>query len=160
MKNYFGGLKLAVPFLAGGLEANDVCFLAAAPDTQKNILDHLGAVHTRLGEFIDGGRLHLSEGMPSGRAMCEHLENVLVEATRSGRHSIRLFGDMTWALHQGMGIDELMDFEIRYDQSLARRFPVVTLCQYDARKFPGTAILNVLKYHQDTFRYPLARFLN
>ncbi|MEE8123595.1 MAG: MEDS domain-containing protein, partial [Alphaproteobacteria bacterium] len=63
-------------------------------------------------------------------------------------------------LHQGMGIDELMEFEMRYDQSLARRFPVVSLCQYDARKFPGTVILNVLKYHQDTFRYPLARFLN
>lgn len=156
-----GRVKLAVPFLAGGLEANDVCCLVAAPDAKKDILDHLSAVCTRLGEYIDGGRLHLSEGMPSARAMYESMEESFVEATQSGQRSCaRVLGDMAWALHQGMGVDELMDFETRYGQSLARRFPMVTLCQYDARKFPGTAILNALKCHQDTFRYPLARFLN
>ena len=155
-----GRVKLAVPFLAGGLEANDVCCLVAAPDTQKEILQHLSAACTRLGEYIDGGRLHVSDGLPSGRAMSERMEEAFVEATRSGQCFVRILGDMTWALHQGMGIDELMEFEMRYDQSLARRFPVVSLCQYDARKFSGTVILNVLKYHQDTFRYPLARFLN
>ncbi|MEE8622546.1 MAG: MEDS domain-containing protein, partial [Alphaproteobacteria bacterium] len=155
-----GRVKLAVPFLAGGLEANDVCCLVAAPDAQKDILDHLGAVHTRLGEFVDGGRLHVSEGLPSGRAMSEQMEEAFVEATRSGQCFVRILGDMTWALHQGMDVDELMEFEMRYDQSLARRFAVVTLCQYDARKFPGTALLSALKCHQDTFRYPLARFLN
>lgn len=155
-----GRVKLAVPFLAGGLEANDVCCLVAAPDTQKAILQHLSAACTRLGEYIDGGRLHVSEGLPSGRAMSERMEEAFFEATRSDRHSFRLLGDMAWALHQGMDVDELMEFEMRYNHSLARRFPVVALCQYDARKFSGTAILNALKCHQDTFRYPLARFLN
>ncbi len=92
--------------------------------------------------------------------MSERMEEAFVEATRSGRHSFRLLGDMAWALHQGMDVDELMEFEMRYNHSLARRFPVVALCQYDARKFSGTAILGALKCHQDTFRYPLARFLN
>ena len=155
-----GRVKLAVPFLAGGLEANDVCCLVAAPDTQKAILQHLSAACTRLGEYIDGRRLHVSEGMPSGRAMYERMEESFIEATRSGQCFVRILGDMTWALHQGMGIDELMELEMRYDQFLARRFPVVSLCQYDARKFSGTAILGALKCHQDTFRYPLARFLN
>ncbi len=155
-----GRVKLAVPFLAGGLEANDVCCLVAAPDTQKAILQHLRAACTRLGEYIDGRRLHVSEGLPSGRAMSERMEEAFVEATSSGRSSFRVLSDMAWALHQGMDVDELMEFEMRYNHSLAGRFPVVALCQYDARKFPGTALLSALKCHQDTFRYPLARFLN
>lgn len=158
--NDLGRVKLAVPFLAGGLEADDVCFLVAAPDARKDILDHLGAVHARLGASIDAGRLHVLEGMPSGRAFQEYLESVLIEATGAGRSSGRVLGDMAWALHQGMGVDELMDFERRCNQSLVQRFPVVALCQYDARKFPGTAILGALKCHGDTFRHPLARFLN
>ena len=67
---------------------------------------------------------------------------------------------MAWAYHQGIEGDELMDFESRYNQTLARRFPVVSVCQYDARRFSGTDVLGALKCHEDTFRYPLARFLN
>ena len=54
---------------------------------------------------------------------------------------------------------ELNDFETRYNHGLGHRFPVVSLCQYDARLFSGTAILGALKCHDDTFHYPLTRFL-
>ena len=50
--------------------------------------------------------------------------------------------------------------EQRYGFSLARRFPVVALCQYDVRVFSGTAVLGALKCHEDTFRFPLSRFLS
>ncbi|MFQ6017063.1 MAG: MEDS domain-containing protein [Kiloniellaceae bacterium] len=159
-ENDSGRVKLAVPFLADGLEAGDVCFLAAAPDAKKHILHELGSVRGSLGEYIDDRRFVVSEGMPSGRAAYEVLDNVLVEATRSGRRAVRVLGDMAWALSQGLSVEKLMDFEMRYNQFLARRFPVVSLCQYDARKFSGTAILDALKCHEDTFRYPLPRFLN
>ena len=67
---------------------------------------------------------------------------------------------MAWGMEQGFDLDELMAFERHYDYGLARRFPVITLCQYDARRFSGIGVLRALKCHEDTFRYPLARFLN
>jgi hypothetical protein len=33
------------------------------------------------------------------------------------------------------------------------------MCSYDARKFAGVEVLNVLKGHRDTFRYPLEKTL-
>ena len=66
---------------------------------------------------------------------------------------------MAWALQKGMSIEALNDFEARYNHGLGHRFPVVSLCQYDARVFPGTAILGALKCHNDTFQYPLTHFL-
>ncbi len=50
---------------------------------------------------------------------------------------------------------DLMAFEARYDQFLADRFPVVRLCQYDARLFPGVEIVGALRCHRDTFQFPL-----
>ena len=155
-----GRQKLALPFLADGLHSGETCCLVAAPDDQAAILSELAAVRTGLGEDRRAGRLVVMDGMNSGAAMLERLEDMFLEATRSGQRSIRLLGDMSWSTFQGFDRDELMAFEMRYTHSLARRFPVVSLCQYDARRFSGLDVLNALKCHEDTFRYPLPRFLN
>jgi len=43
---------------------------------------------------------------------------------------------------------------------MAKRFPAVTLCQYDAREFDGEIMLRVLKSHPDMFEQHLGAFLN
>ncbi len=155
-----GQQKLAIPFLADGLEAGETCCFVAAPQDQTPILEQLGALRRGLSDDIHGGRLVTMEGMGSGPAMLEHLEDLFIQVTRSGKRFIRLLGDMAWSSYQGLDRDELVEFEMKYTHSLARRFPVVSLCQYDARRFSGVDVLHALKCHEDTFRYPLPRFLN
>lgn len=159
-ENDLGRLKLAVPFLADGLGNGDACCLVSAPDAANDILHHLSAVCPQLDDRIAGGELLVIEGAATANAMFGKLEDFLNTAVRAGKRSIRVFGDMAWALHKEMKIDALMDFETRYEYALAHRFPVVAMCQYDARLFEGVGILRALKCHPDTFRYPLARFLN
>ncbi len=159
-ENDLGRLKLSVPLLAGGLQAGDLCLLIGTADDREPILERLGALHPPLADDIREGRLILSDGAASAREMHEHLEAIFVQAVSAGRQSIRLVGDMAWCIELGLDLDELMAFEIGYNHSLARRFPVVALCQYDARRFSGVGVLRALKCHEDTFRYPLARFLN
>jgi hypothetical protein len=43
---------------------------------------------------------------------------------------------------------------------MAKRFPTVLLCQYDAREFDGEIILRALKAHPDMFEQHLGGFLN
>jgi hypothetical protein len=43
---------------------------------------------------------------------------------------------------------------------MAKRFPAITLCQYDAREFNGEVMLRVLKAHPDMFELHLGGFLN
>jgi hypothetical protein len=35
----------------------------------------------------------------------------------------------------------------------------VALCTYDARKFTGVELLDALKDHEDTFKFPMGRTL-
>ncbi len=158
-QNDLGRVKLSVPFLADGLRAGDVCFLIATPETQREILASLGEVYRAMNEAIAERRLIVGAGKPTGPEMHAYLEESFVMATRAGNQSLRLVGDMVWALEKGVAIDDLMEFEMRYNHTLARRFPIVSLCQYDTRAFSGKAVHDVLMCHEDTFSYPLSRFI-
>jgi transcriptional repressor of dcmA and dcmR len=46
-----------------------------------------------------------------------------------------------------MPFAEILDYEAEYDRSIARAFPVITLCQYDARKISGLDAAGVLQCH-------------
>lgn len=154
-----GRVKLSVPFLADGLRTGDKCFLIASKQIQDDILHSLKEVYPDTKSAIKNARLVLSEGMTSGRDLYDYFEQQFLESTRHGDHYIRVLGDMAWAIDKGMNFDNLMDFEIRYNHSLAKKFAVVSLCQYDARRFSGTEILGALKSHEDTFQFPLSRFI-
>jgi len=43
---------------------------------------------------------------------------------------------------------------------MASRYPLVTLCQYDAREFDGEMMLHVLKSHPDMFERNMGAYLN
>jgi len=154
-----GCTKLSVPFLADGLRNGDKCLLVASAATQKVILQELTAVYPDTGAAIDDGWLVLSEGESTSVDLYDYFEQQFLHATRHGSQCIRVLGDMAWAFDQGLSVDDLMDFEMRYNHSLAKKFAVVSLCQYDARRFSGTQIVQALKSHKDTFQFPLSRFV-
>lgn len=154
-----GRLKLALPFLLDGLRADDRCFLIATYEVQTIIINELRDVRPCIDRDIQDGRLVLSEGIADGTQLYTFFENAFLNANKQGIKGLRVLGDMAWALQKGVGTAELNDFETRYNQGLGHRFPVVSLCQYDARLFSGTAILTALKCHDDTYHYPLNHFL-
>lgn len=154
-----GRLKLALPFLLGGLQADNRCFLVATTEVQTIIVNQLRDVRSGIDQDIQEDHLIMMNGMTDNAELYTFFENAFLDANKQGIQGLRVLGDMAWTLHKGMGIKELSDFEARYNQNLAHRFPVVSLCQYDARLFSGTAILSALKCHDDTFRYPLTHFL-
>jgi transcriptional repressor of dcmA and dcmR len=159
-ENDFGRVRWSVPFLDDGLEAGGACALVADGDAQEHILDELGRLRPRLKSDIGAGRLIVSDGASSAIEMYEMAEAFLENSTRAGSQSIRILGDMAWCLSKEMALKELADFELRYNNFLARSFPVVSLCQYDARRFTGQGVLTALKCHEDNFKHPLWRFLN
>ena len=154
-----GRIKLSVPFLLDGLLTGDKCFLIASKAVQKDIIQHLTEAYPDIQSAIDNGRLIINDGASRGQDQYDYFEQQFLASTRQGDQHMRVLGDMVWSLEKGMNVDELMAFEERYNHSLAKQFAVVSLCQYDARRFAGTEILNALRTHEDTFQFPLSRFI-
>jgi hypothetical protein len=86
-------------------------------------------------------------------------EALFGRALESGPTVLRVVGEMA-SVRGMLGSDaEMMRYEEIYEV-MARRFPAVTLCQYDAREFDGETMLRVMKAHPDMFELHLGGFLN
>jgi excisionase family DNA binding protein len=157
--NDAGRTKLAVEFLLEGLRPGSVCFLNAAAEARGQILAQLERGRGSVQPEIDAGRLVLYKYCPTPREQFEYWETNFVSAMRAGATSLRVVGDMTSCLDAGMTSDEVMEYEAGYDRILAKRFPLVTLCLYDVRRFQSLALFKALQGHADMFRYPAERLL-
>jgi transcriptional repressor of dcmA and dcmR len=58
-----------------------------------------------------------------------------------------------------IGERSLIDCEAGYDRFVTRRYPIATLCMYDVRVFSAVDILEALKVHADTLRFPAEQLL-
>jgi transcriptional repressor of dcmA and dcmR len=78
------------------------------------------------------------------------------KAEGEGVDSFRVVGDM-WGLRLLVSAEQMIELEVGFERLIVPKFPVVALCAYDARKFTGLELLDALKDHEDTFKFPLGR---
>ena len=150
-----GRLRLTLPFLRDGLLAGQRCFLVAS----KSVADeYIQALAIDLPTAVESGALTIRSGVgSSAREAVAAWERLWWEALGRGASAIRVVGEM--ATYEGFtDVNEMLDYEVAYD-SLAKRHPVQTLCQYDVRRFSGETIMGVLKTHPDLFSKRIADFL-
>jgi len=153
-----GRLDLSVPFLLEGLRSKSVCFLVAPRRAQKDILKAMKRRRPSLDSDIKAGRLIVSEHQDSPAAQCRFFETAMSKAEAEGVESFRVVGDM-WGLRLKVSAKQMVKLEVGFERRIVPRFPVVALCAYDARKFAGVELLDALKDHDDTFRFPMGKTL-
>jgi excisionase family DNA binding protein len=152
-------LSLTVPFLRQGLLAGDRCFLVASGPLTAAYFQALSE-----GEGVDpevavasGSLVTRTSVGSNARAAIDTWEQLFWLAVGSGVGAIRVVGEM--ATYDGFSDpQEILNYEVAYD-SLAKRFPLMTLCQYDVRRFNGSTLLGVMKAHPDLFANRLAQVL-
>lgn len=144
---------MLVSFLAAGLRTGDKCICvldAARPESLVAQLDD-PRVQERLErrqlEFVDFAEAHRASGRFVPERMVEFWEHNVQSALGGGGYRFfRAAGEMTWALRDMPGLDQLATFESEVNR-LMPRYPQVYLCVYDIERFSGEQVLDVLKTH-------------
>ena len=153
-----GRIRQAVEFLLDGMRPGSICLVAAPEEARQAILLYIKESRPSLRADVAAGRLILADYEDSADDQIHYWEQQLKAALSAGVHSCRVLGDL-----RGFGptvqLEELLEYEARYDDVIASRFPVITMCQYDVRAFPSLGLLNALKLHKHSFRYPADRLL-
>ena len=148
----------AVEFLADGLHEGSVCFVVATPAVRRRIFARLERRRPGLQGDIAAGRVVPSQYAGTAAAQLEFWDTQLSAAIRAGARSLRVLGDVSGGrLARTAAFWQVLEYEVDYQRLVARRFPVVTLCQYDARALSGLEASQVLQHHSDTLRYPVER---
>jgi len=153
-----GRMLLSLPFLREGLLAGQACFLVASSELTGAYLEALREEAIDPEAAIAGGSLVARTGVGSSpREAIATWEQLFWQALGSGAGAIRVVGEM--ATYEGFSeVEDMLDYEIAYDIT-SKRFPVMTLCQYDVRRFDGSTLLAALKSHPDLFAHRLAQVL-
>src|ERR1700687_747971 len=156
-----GGLRLSVPFLAEGLAVGQPCFLAATGAVLERYVEALSQEKTvDLDAARRSGRWTVA-GWP-GATVADAIANWELQfgkALAGGPTILRIVGEMACERSMFSSDAEMLSYEEAYEVMI-RRYPAVTLCQYDAREFSGEIILRVLKAHPDMFQQHLGGLLN
>ena len=144
-----GRARLAGPFLAEGPGAGQPTFLLAGPDVCAAYLEAAGG---------GGGVVVLDRQGATAAAVLATWEDLLWKAAEARPDAIRVLVDVASARPQFRTEDEWLACETSLNLLVAR-FPVVLICQYDAREFGGAQLLDALKTHPDLFAQRLSDFL-
>jgi transcriptional repressor of dcmA and dcmR len=149
--------RLAVTFLADGLRAGDSCYLVAAAPVRAQIVEALERVLPRARDERHPRRLVQWSYGQSPQAQLRSYEREFSAAIEEGaRHLIAVGNTSDFLLKSSA---DLKAYERGFSQRIAARFPLVTLCLYDARHSSGTDLLDALRRHPDSSGGAKARLL-
>jgi len=156
-----GGLRLGVPFLADGLRSGQPCFLVATGAVLERYTTALSEEQAvDFGDVVRSGQLTVLSGPGANPVEAiGNWERLFGKALASGPAVLRMVAEMACVRHVFASDADMLTFEEAFDV-MAKRFPAVSLCQYDAREFTGEIVLRALKAHPDMFGQHLGGFLN
>lgn len=145
---------LLLPFLREGLRADHKCLCVldqADPAEVRATLKADPAVPDDVDDdqldVLTSDESYLRTGGFATEAMLAFWDTHMDRAVKAGYPFIRAVGEMTWALEDVAGVEELIPYEAELNRSL-RQYPQVGLCFYDLDQFTnGQLLLNVMRTH-------------
>jgi len=140
-------------FLQQGLLANEkVLYLVndIAPDDMREELCALGVDATASQSAFDMMEAHYKQ-CPDDYFSPDYMLGLIGsyyrEALQEGYAGARGTGEMSWAVEEGRTtMPDLLRYEARLNDILAEH-PLTAVCQYDARRFSGQVIMDILSVH-------------
>jgi excisionase family DNA binding protein len=155
-----GRLRIGLPFLRDGLRAGQTVVLRAPSDVREHYFAALRNEGINAAEVVQTGQLMLyPEVSGSAGEQVARFEQLLTAASRQRPGQIRVLAE-TLADVQTLGsVAEHMVVEQQVD-AIFKRFPVVTICQYDVRVFDAMTVIEALKLHSDMFGPQVGYWLN
>jgi excisionase family DNA binding protein len=155
-----GRLRLTVPFIADGLRAGQPCVLVASGDELRAYDEALRRERVDIDGAAERG-LYLTVPGPgvTAEVALDFWEQRIWPLLAAGHSPIRVAGEMTCEREIFSSDAEMMKYEVAFNL-LAKRFPTVTICQYDVREFDGETIFQALRAHPDLYGLHLGNFLN
>lgn len=141
-------------FIDSGLQAGERVGYFTDTLSPRELRTHLADMGVHLPPETDRERLSISAALdtycPDGifipERMLKGLESLYTESLGKGYPGVRVTGEMSWALKEIPGRERLIEYEARVNTILLE-YPVTAICQYDARRFDGATLFDVLNVH-------------
>ena len=144
--------RLLHGYLGAGLAAGDKCICVVDSAFTAKRLQPLTRASSEAGYSTGQLDIHLPEstylagGEFTASDMLTFWTEGMIKAQHEGYSFCRLAGEMTWALRDAPGVENLVGYESELNR-VTSSYPVVVLCLYDLDLFSGEVVINIVKTH-------------
>ena len=146
--------KIMAKFIRKGLSDGEKVAYYADVMTPKEVVDWLQGFDINVTGEMASNNLVVQDSLttycPNGKfvpdEMLEQLKAFYLQSIEEGYTHVRASGEMSWALKGIPGSERLIEYEA-WLNVVFQTHPVTGICQYDANKFSGALIMDVLKVH-------------
>ena len=146
--------EILIPFLREGLLAGDKCIAVLDEADPQEVLGHLTAIvdvesslRRRQIDVLTSAESYLRGGAFSTPDMLAFWSTSVGRSLGDDGYAFaRSLGEMTWALKDLPGVDNLVAYEAELNDFLPR-YPQVILCLYDLDRFDGRIVVDLLRTH-------------
>lgn len=146
--------EVIAKFVESGVAGGEAVHYFTHGPKDETLDEALLRLGVRLPEGDGCGTLTMAHAMdvycPDGAFILWRMLDRLCECHRSsvrnGLAGARVSGEMAWALEGAPGADQLIEYEARINTVVAEN-PCTAICQYDARRFDGATLFQVLAVH-------------
>lgn len=145
---------IMLPFFSEGLTQHEqilaIADRANHPDHRKRAKAH--GIEVEIEEASGSYKLadyeesYLRDQRFAAESMYDFVEQALIDAKAQGYRALRACGDMSWALSELEGTDQLIEYEARLNL-LHEAHNHTLICAYDVNSFSGRTLLDVLSTH-------------
>jgi hypothetical protein len=145
--------EVLLPYLRAGLRAGDKCICVVDATDPSTVLASIGddidverSMESSQLDLRASTDAYLRSGRFSTGEMMAFWEESISGAVPGAFRFARSVGEMTWALKDFPGVDELVGYESELNRFLPLH-PQVILCLYDLERFGGGIIIDMLRTH-------------
>jgi hypothetical protein len=145
--------RVLLPFIKEGLDRGEKAFHVVDPKLRDEHVRRLGsagidvAEREKAGQFqlADWEAMYFREGGFDQDRMIALWKETLSAAGQDGFPLTRLVAHMEWALEERKGVNQLLEYEAKFNLIPLRGDAVI--CTYSLAKFNGGMIMDILRTH-------------
>lgn len=146
--------RIIATFINGGLAASERIGYFVNDISPEELREHLASLGIALPPappanplvISDATETYCSCGCFNPNAMLDRVDDFFQQSIRDGYCGARITGEMAWALKGIPSSERLVEYEDRLN-TLVKKSPATLICQYDANRFDGAMIYEILSVH-------------
>lgn len=143
--------KIVAEYLAAGLDQGELVRYVADGATTQEVREWLSVTGVEIPDddsfkVMNAESFYCPNGRFEPRTMIEGMLPRFELFRKAGYSGVRSCGEMTWALRNIPGSDNLLEYESLLG-TVGGAFPHIGMCLYDARLFDGATLFKILQVH-------------
>lgn len=145
--------NILIPYLREGLNSDHKCFCIVDTSGPEAVLESLSAeidlssVPAAQLEVQHSYDVYLRDGGFCAEEMVDRWRQSLDEILARGAFDVvRAIGEMSWALREMPGVEELAEYESRINL-IYPHYPLMGVCMYKLDRFSDAVLVDVFKTH-------------